>query len=257
MPQRLQPQRRSSRSESPVGLRDIIEKSRVDQVTTHDWVLHSLRRAIMSGVLVPGMRLPQEDLATYFGTSRIPIREALRALEIDGLVTSTPNRGFTVTALDEHDVEEIYDLRAVLEAEALRLAVPMLTEVDEAELTALLHAIREASDPDEEVVSRDRFYLRLYSVSGRPRLVGLIMRLRHDTSRVLGWSSSGHSSAVHEQVLDAVRAGDSELAIRLITDHYRRASGLIRRRIRAASTGLQGPSRPSPRQPIRRDGDSL
>ncbi len=93
--------------------------------------------AILSGVLGPGARLRQEELAEVFGTSRIPVREALRALEYEGLVSSEPHRGFTVTALDADDVEEVYALRILLESEAVRLALPLLTDEDLEELEVL------------------------------------------------------------------------------------------------------------------------
>ena len=86
-------------------LEQIIAAARESSATTQDLVLTSLRDAIMAGVLGPGARLRQEDLAERFGTSRIPVREALRALEYEGLVHSEPNRGFTVTELDADDIE--------------------------------------------------------------------------------------------------------------------------------------------------------
>ena len=106
-------------------------------MTAQELVLASVRKAILSGVLGPGARLRQEELAEVFGTSRIPVREALRALEYEGLVTSEPHRGFTVTALDADDVEEVYDLRILLESEAVRLALPLLTDEDLEDLEVL------------------------------------------------------------------------------------------------------------------------
>ncbi len=115
-------------------LDQIIAAARASSVTAQDLVLSSLREAILAGVLSPGARLRQEDLAERFGTSRIPVREALRALEYEGLVASEPNRGFTVTELDADDVEEVYDLRIVLESHAVRVALPLLTDEDIVEL---------------------------------------------------------------------------------------------------------------------------
>ena len=116
----------------------------------------------------PGARLRQEELAELFGPAD-PVREALRALEYEGLVTSEPHRGFTVTSLDADDVEEVYDLRIVLEGHALRLAVPLLTDDDLSELGQLYDEMTTAATPDEQLAAREHFYLRLYSVSGRPR----------------------------------------------------------------------------------------
>jgi DNA-binding transcriptional regulator YhcF (GntR family) len=93
-------------------LQQIIDDARDDAVTGQEVVLVAVRRAILNGVFEPGARLRQEELAEVFGTSRIPIREALRALEFEGLVTSEPHRGFAVAALQADDVEEVYDLRS-------------------------------------------------------------------------------------------------------------------------------------------------
>ena len=108
----------------------IIASERARHVTTQDLVIASLRIAILTGALGPGERLRQEDLAQRFRASRIPIREALRALEYEGLVVSEPNRGSRVVDLDPVDIEEVYDLRILLESKAIRLTAPLLDEHD-------------------------------------------------------------------------------------------------------------------------------
>lgn len=220
--------------DSRLDLAEIIQESREDHETAQELVLASIRRAILRGVLVPGARLRQEELAEAFGTSRIPIREALRALEYEGLVTSEPHRGFTVTALDADDVEEVYDLRILLESHAVRLALPLLTDDDLTELEGLFATMQSATAPDEQLAARERFYLRLYSVTGRPRLVSLIMRLRQEVARVLRWATMHHSGEIHETFFEAVRMGDAERAVVQLSNHYRRVAILIRRFIKEA-----------------------
>lgn len=213
----------------------IIEAAREDNVTAQELVLASVRKAILSGVLGPGARLRQEELADVFGTSRIPVREALRALEYEGLVTSEPHRGFTVTALDADDVEEVYDLRILLESEAVRLALPLLTDDDLEELEELFRVMQDTDQrPDDQLAARERFYVRLYSVTGRPRLVGLILRLRAEVARVLRWATIQHSSSIHEHFFEAVRVGDADRAVAHLSGHYRRVAILIRRYIKEA-----------------------
>ncbi len=212
----------------------IIEESRDHAVTGQELVLASVRRAILQGILEPGTRLRQEELAEVFGTSRIPIREALRALEYEGLVTSEPHRGFTVSALHADDVEEVYDLRSVLETHAVRLALPLLTDEDLEDLENLFRVMQSAESPDEQLAARERFYRRLYSVTGRPRLVGLIMRLRGEVARVLRWATIQHSSEIHEHFFEAVRVGDADRAAAHLASHYRRVAVLIGRRIKEA-----------------------
>jgi DNA-binding GntR family transcriptional regulator len=212
----------------------IIEEARGQNVTAQELVLSSVRAAILSGVLGPGARLRQEELADVFGTSRIPVREALRALEYEGLVTSEPHRGFTVTSLDADDVQEVYDLRILLECEAVRIALPLLTDEDLDDLEKLFATMQTAASPDEQLAAREKFYLRLYSVTGRPRLVGLIMRLRQEVARVLRWATIVHSSSIHEHFFEAVRVGDVERANAHLAGHYRRVAVLIRRHIKEA-----------------------
>jgi DNA-binding GntR family transcriptional regulator len=215
-------------------LERIIADARESNVTAQDLVLTSVRAAILAGVLSPGARLRQEDLAERFGTSRIPVREALRALEYEGLVTSEPHRGFTVTELDADDVEEVYDLRIVLESHAVRVALPLLTDEDLEELEQLYQAMTGAVAPDEQLAARERFYIRLYSVSGRPRLVGLIVRLRQEVARSLRWPTLQHAPSHHEQFFEAVKMGDADRAVAQLAGHYQRVATLIRRYLREA-----------------------
>jgi DNA-binding GntR family transcriptional regulator len=222
------------RGDGQAKLLAIITDARERNVTAQELVLESVRKAILTGVLAPGARLRQEELADVFGTSRIPVREALRALEYEGLVSSEPHRGFTVTALDADDVEEVYDLRILLEGQAIRLALPLLTDEDLEDLEGLFRAMQGATKPDEQLAARERFYLRLYSVTGRPRLVGLIMRLRQEVARVLRWATIQHSDTIHEQFFEAVRTGDADRAAAQLSGHYRRVAILIRRYIKEA-----------------------
>jgi DNA-binding GntR family transcriptional regulator len=213
-------------------LRSIVDAAREQNATAQELVLASVREAILAGVLEPGARLRQEELADLFRTSRIPVREALRALEYEGLVRSEPHRGFTVTSLDADDVEEVYDLRILLEGHAVRLALPLLTDEDLDGLERLFDAMMNAASPDEQLAARETFYLRLYSVTGRPRLVGLIARLRQEVARALRWPTIQHSPSIHEQFFDAVRTGDAERAVAQLSGHYRRVAMLIRRYLR-------------------------
>ena len=91
-----------------------------------------------------------------------------------------------------------------------------------------------APSPDDQLAARERFYLRLYSVTGRPRLVGLILRLRQEVARVLRWATIQHSSSIHEHFFEAVRVGDAERAVAHLAGHYRRVAILIRRYIKEA-----------------------
>lgn len=219
---------------------ELIDEKRAESLTAQDMVLEAVRAAVLTGILEPGARLRQEELADLFGTSRIPVREALRALEYEGLVRSEPHRGFTVTALDADDIDEVYELRILLEGQAVRLALPMMTDEDLADLEELFQRMQAAPTPDEQLAARERFYTRLYSITGRPRLVGLIARLRQEVARALRWATIQHSGAIHESFYEAIKTGDAERAVAQLSGHYRRVAALIRRHIKEADSRSRG-----------------
>ena len=222
------------------ALHAIIDRHRATTDTVQELAIVALRQAILDGVMPPGARLRQEDLAGIFDTSRIPVREALRVLEYEGLVDSEPHRGFTVSSLDADQIDEIYDLRIVLESHAVRLAIPLLTPVDIEDLDRLYAEMVEAADDDTRLAARERFYHRLYSVTARPRLVGLIARLRQEVARSLRWMQVSHSPSHHEEFWEAVRAGDADLASSILASHYRKIGALIRRFLREARQTQDG-----------------
>ena len=163
------------------------------------------------------------------------MREALRALEHEGLVTSLPYRGFSVTELDADDIEEVYELRILLESHAVRLAVPLMTDEDLTALERMYKEMVRAEPGEAQLAARERFYIRLYGMAGRPRLVTLIARLRQEVARSLRWPTLQHAPEHHERFFEAVRAGDGEGAAAQLASHYRRVAILIRRTIRDAA----------------------
>ncbi|TAM69128.1 MAG: GntR family transcriptional regulator [Chloroflexota bacterium] len=231
--------RRSNSGYDSDRLLAIVAINRERSTTTQDLALMTLRQAILDGTIEPGARLRQEDMAAVFDASRIPVREALRALEHEGLVSSEPHRGFTVSSLDADEVEEIYDLRAVLEGHAVRLAVPLLTERDLEDLERLFAEMRAASGPDEELARREAFYMRLFAVTARPRLVSLILRLRQDVSRSLRWKLVSHSPDHHQVFFEAIKRGDAEAAAEQLAIHYPKVVALLRRYLREGDGGHQ------------------
>jgi DNA-binding GntR family transcriptional regulator len=216
------------------ALEALIARMRDRHPTAQELVLETLREAILDGVLPPGSRLRQEDLAVAFKTSRIPVREALRVLEYEGLAESEPHRGFTVTALDADQIEEIYELRTVLESHAVRVAIPLLTQQDLDDLQRLYDHMEAIESADDKLAAREQFYLRLYGVTARPRLVGLVARLRQEVARSLRWKLVQHSPSHHEIFFEAIKAGDADLAGAELASHYRKVVALLRRFLREA-----------------------
>ena len=216
----------------PGRLAALVELNRERAATTQELALITLRQAILDGTLEPGARLRQEDMAAVFEASRIPVRDALRALEHEGLVSSEPHRGFRVSSMDADEIEEIYELRTVLEGHAIRLAVPLLTPADIDELQRLFELMVGARSPDEELARREEFYMRLFAVTARPRLVGMIRRLRLDVSRSLRWKLVQHSPDYHRMFFEAIRGGDAEAAVSQLAAHYAKVVLLLRRFLR-------------------------
>jgi|tagenome__1003787_1003787.scaffolds.fasta_scaffold20491372_2 DNA-binding GntR family transcriptional regulator len=145
-----------------------------------------LRRRILDGTYAAGLPLRQDALAEEFGVSRIPVREALLQLEAEGLVRILPHRGAVVSALSTEEVEEIFELRALLEPRLLRRSAPRLTETDYTALRTTLSEFEQAlrAGPVERWGELNTaFHVRLYERADRPRTLGLVSTLLRDSDR--------------------------------------------------------------------------
>ena len=195
-------------------------------------VLTALRRSILRGRFQPGAPLRQDELATNFGVSKIPVREALLHLVAEGLVVLQPNRGFAVAHLAADEASEILEIRAMLECEALRLAMPAMGAAEIKEATKIL-------DEAEKVTSLDRwsdlnwaFHHALYGAAKRPRLFALLRQISNQTDsyiRVLISNSDYRDQAEleHRAILAAVAVGNQEAAALLLGQHIRQTGTLL------------------------------
>jgi len=155
----------------PMNLSELAAQAMRTHRTTPSLVAEVLREAILRGVLKGGQPLPQDELAARFGLSRIPIREALRQLEGEGLVTVYPHRGAVVSELSGEELQEMCEIRIALETAAVRLAIPHL----DGETLSRAEAILTATDRETDVVahwSKNNwtFHSTLYMPAHRPRL---------------------------------------------------------------------------------------
>jgi DNA-binding GntR family transcriptional regulator len=205
------------------ALRALVDvRSDGSDVTAEETTTSALRRAILEGVLAPGERLRQEVLAAELGVSRIPLRDAFRRLEAEGLISIDGRRGARVASLSIDDVAELYELRRMLEVHCIRLAIRNLT--DEGAATLIEHGERMDIHAGHELpggVSRRGFYAELYGWSGRKRMVSLILQLRHELNRYHALKNVPLSPEVHVRVREAIRARDPEQAARVMRDHLR------------------------------------
>ena len=221
--------------------RRISEAKTVERV-----VVEALREAVLKGVLKAGQRLRQDELAATFGVSRMPIREALRQLESEGLVRLLPHRGAVVTSLTAEEVLEIYEIRSLLESHAMALAVPRLTDDRIRQLEHLLAQMKEEKDPLQQVDLREAFYQTLYEASGRSRLVALIMQLRKDVGRYFLSKQIPLSRESHEELLRLCRLRDGEAASRHIRHHLEEVSRMLQGVVDASPAAGAAPEHAPP-----------
>ncbi|MGI5328241.1 GntR family transcriptional regulator [Actinomadura nitritigenes] len=195
--------------------------------TAQQFVLDELRRAITSGRLRPGAPIRQDVVAEEFGVSRVPLREALKTLQGEGLVTYRAHRGYYVEELSLDDLREVYRIRTLLEEEAVRRAAALMTASD---LDALDRAEDEveraarAGDVLAMAAANRAFHMVLYEYAAMPRLVRLIRTLwdATDAYRSIYYGEGVNRERVvgeHSAALAALRAGDADEAVRVLDVH--------------------------------------
>lgn len=193
-------------------------------------IANEVRNAILSGEMQPGMRVGQELLAKEFGTSRIPVREALKQLESEGLVTLAPNRRAWVADFNSEEFVEIYKIREVLDPLAIFESVPHLTDADIAVLDATARQLDQAETIEEYIQLDRQFHLRSYSRAPMPQLLAIVERFWNTTQhfrrqflqRVLAAEGLPFSDPQHLLLTDAIRAHDAEAARSIVYLHIRR-----------------------------------
>jgi len=193
-------------------------------------IADSIRAEILDGTRPPGSRIRQEDLAERFGASRVPVREALRQLEFEGLVTVRANSGAWVSQLTLAQCEEVYRMRERVEPLLLEASAPRLTSADLDELDALARRISEHGDDTDAFLRLDRaFHLASYGGARTWQLAPLIHKLWNITTPyrrayVSTWSSEARRIAneEHHLIVAALRDGDLEDAGRILEGHIRR-----------------------------------
>ena len=190
-----------------------------------------LRRLILDGQLVPGTTLRLSPLAASLGVSVMPVREALRRLEAEGLVVLTPRRGATVAELSVEDAEETYALRVALESLCAGRAAERLTDADIVELERLFERMESAeksADLGAFIDADHAFHSYLYAVSGRSRLTRMISELQDRSRRYLpslyeAWQMVEDPLDAHRPLLAAIQARDAARVEALTREHMKQA----------------------------------
>jgi DNA-binding GntR family transcriptional regulator len=194
------------------------------RTSLEEHVVHELREAILNGQIPPGSRLVQDQLAEQLGVSRLPVRNAIKALVGLGLIEVSPTGAASVAPFQADDVREVFQLRSILEGTAVRLTAPRLDQSDFATLFDLLGQMDGAlalGQFDVYTATNAAFHYAIYRRCGSRRLEALIRQMWNGFPRysnvIMGRVRQSH--AEHHEILAALRAGDTECAARVITEH--------------------------------------
>lgn len=192
-----------------------------------DVVFKTLREAILKGDLAPGERLMEIKLANQLGVSRTPIREAIRKLELEGLVVMVPRKGAEVAKITEKDLRDVLEVRASLEELAISLACERITDEKIAELKAALEQFRTVIKGQDvtKIAEMDvAFHDVIFEATQNARLVQMVNNLREQMYRyrleyLKDFSTHNRLDEEHVQIFEAVSERDSARAKALIHEH--------------------------------------
>ncbi|NYT80700.1 GntR family transcriptional regulator [Alcaligenaceae bacterium] len=206
-------------------------------------VAEPLRRRIVEGEILPGQPLSENLLATEFGVSRTPVREALRILMEEGLVEMLPGRKLRVVVPKPADIHEVYDIRWIIESEAIR----RLTAQPERAARVCRQLDIYCKNGDKALSRQDRKGLALANEQFHEEIVlaldnrrlhaqfrtiyNIISLYRHQTLQSESWAAKGHDE--HARLVDLIREGNTEAALALLRSHLELAENLLARRFAA------------------------
>ena len=199
-----------------------------ENVASHR-IADSLRTAILAGSYLPGSRIRQEDVAARSGASRIPVREALRMLDSEGLVTLVANSGAWVTKLTLSECVETYLIRERLEPLLLRTSMPRLDPAAVGRLGGLADAMEAGADLDAFMRIDREFHLSSYAGAESSEMWQIIHRMwnttqhyRREFTRLAAQAGLSLTHMEHRLLLDCIRRQDPDDAERVLVTHIRR-----------------------------------
>ena len=211
--------------------------TREDAYVSGPQVLSELRRVIASGAVPPGSPIPLDDVAAFFGVSLIPVREALKTLLGEGLLEHQPRLGYTVTALSQAELDELYVVRGALEAAALEVAVRQSGPADHRRATAIHASLDRAVAADDAAAfqraSRE-FHEALLAPCRMPRLLHMLdiaWNLTEPVQTMMRTTEQDRAGMRedHQQMLDAFVARDAETLKAVAEAHHDRLTACIAR----------------------------
>lgn len=206
---------------------------------------HRLIAEIRSGALCPGDRLTETELAERLGISRTPVREAIRALEADGLVVHVPRVGASIRRLTYPEVTELYEMRTVLEGTAARLAARTASDVELAELLSISDEMGRRQDDVSALYALNRQFHRTLLDAARNRFLLEAVAGLEKTLLILGPTTMSdvgrvaQAQAEHEALLAALQSRDADRAELLMRAHINAAHATRLRQFRSKAQGDQ------------------
>lgn len=196
----------------------------VARLSTSDHIAEALREAIVSGQLPAETELRQDDIAARFEVSKVPVREALKRLEAEGLVTFVRNKGAVVAALSPEEIWEYVEIRAILEARAAELAAPRISAIHLAQARAAMTTLGAEKNPARWGVLNWQLHSALYADAGRPVLLAEIRALYDKVERYVRTllavtAEMPKTQREHEAIIEAFAARDAAAAAALTRAH--------------------------------------
>lgn len=230
------PTSRQTAGRTPPDEQGEVPASAVERVYRHT------RTAILMGDYPPGFSLRLSELARLNGVSTIPVREAMRRLEAERLVESVANKGMRVAQLSSADLADAYQLRTILEAEAVRLAVGNLTPADRERAIRHRNEMRQRFQDGDEAgayAAHRELHFIVYERTNSPWLVHVISTLWDHTERYrrlgMQWLQQPESQAAqHDDVIDALFTGDVDAAVAAMRAHFDASRRVIGDRVATA-----------------------
>lgn len=215
-------------------IRNKVKHMRSEQ-TSVERVYEFIKQAVMEFSLKPGENISDIAIAQKIGVSRTPVREALRQLELEGLVLHTPHRGWMVHTLQAQDAENIFEIKECLESMLVRQAAKKLTPQDKAVLMKAMASMEAATSQKDQqawLAADDCLETTLYVTAGNPRAKQIVSSLNAQWHWIwVGIIALGDrmekSACEHRAILDRVFAGDADGAVALTLDHLSSVKQLL------------------------------
>lgn len=195
-------------------------------------VIDELRAAILHNRLSGGERLRQDAIATQYGVSQMIVREAFKQLTAEGFLKAEPRRGVSVAILSAEEAWEISQLRALMECQALRWAIPNMLRGDFVQCELVLDELDASESVDAKILLNARFHTLLYAPARRTRTLELIDNLRMNFERYLRftWEETHHleqSQGEHRSILELCKMRDTERACDALRKHILATGDLL------------------------------